>query len=71
MDLTDAQWRKSRYSSQQGACVEVAVSAHACDGSPVVAVRDSTDRSGPSLLFAPRSWLEFMASVKAGEHDLN
>ncbi len=70
MDLAHAQWRTSRYSSQQGACVEVATGVQASDGRPVVAVRDSKDRGGPSLLFAPRSWREFMASVKAGEHDL-
>jgi hypothetical protein len=67
MDGIDrAQWRKSSYSGGNGgACVEVAVLP---DGSR--AVRDSKDRGGAELAFAPDEWLAFTAAVKAGEFDL-
>jgi hypothetical protein len=44
--------------------VEVA----ALDG--VVGVRDSKDRSGPVLAFAPADWRAFLTTVRAGHHDL-
>jgi hypothetical protein len=34
-----------------------------------VAVRDSADRAGPVLAFAPVRWRAFLASVKAGGFD--
>ncbi|MFF3853785.1 DUF397 domain-containing protein [Micromonospora sp. NPDC002575] len=60
MDLTGATWRKSsRSSGNQGDCVEVA------DNLPgAVAVRDSKDRRGPALVFAPASWAAFVAQAK-------
>jgi hypothetical protein len=60
MDLSGAIWRKStRSSGNQGNCVEVA------DNLPgVVAVRDSKDRQGPVLTFAPASWASFVAHAK-------
>jgi hypothetical protein len=66
MDLTDANWRKSSYSSSTGGnCVEVAVPAD--DGlARVVAVRDSKDPGGPRLAFAPGDWQSFMRQVKTG-----
>jgi hypothetical protein len=60
MDLSRAVWRKaSRSSSNGGACVEVA-----CNLPGIVAVRDSKDRSGPVLTFAPAAWDEFVAGLK-------
>lgn len=47
-DLSVATWRKSRYSSGNGSCVEVAFA----DG--IVAVRDSKDTSRPPLGCLPR-----------------
>ncbi|MFJ9445424.1 DUF397 domain-containing protein [Kitasatospora sp. NPDC101235] len=48
-------WFKSSYSNTEGgACVEVAVS-HA-----TVRVRDSKDKSGPQLAFAPQAWADFV-----------
>ena len=43
-----------------GGCVEVALDA----GSPVVAVRDSKDRSGPVLAFPAADWRGFVAAVQ-------
>lgn len=60
-DLSATQWRKSSYSGgQQGdACVEVA------DGiAGLVPVRDSKTPLAPSLLFTPKAWGAFVASVK-------
>jgi len=62
-DLDGAQWRKSRHSNGQGACVEVALLP---DGR--VALRDSKDAgTGPALLFTPREWAAFTAGVVDGE----
>ncbi|MFI6128859.1 DUF397 domain-containing protein [Micromonospora sp. NPDC051141] len=61
MDLTEATWRTSTKSGTNGGnCVEVA------DNLPgVVAVRDSKDRQGPVLAFAPRSWQAFVSHAKS------
>ncbi|MCZ7417920.1 MULTISPECIES: DUF397 domain-containing protein [unclassified Micromonospora] len=58
-DLTGAVWRTStRSSSNGGDCVEVA------DNLPgVVGVRDSKDRTGPALAFAPAAWQAFVARL--------
>ena len=63
MDLTDAEWRKSRYSG--GNCVEVAGNLPG-----VVAVRDSKAPGGPELAFTAAEWAAFTARVKNGEFDL-
>ena len=66
MDLTNARWRKSSYSSGNGGqCVEVAP-----DLPGLVAVRDSKDRGGPVLAFSPDEWQAFTAGVRNGEFDL-
>jgi hypothetical protein len=60
MDLTRAQWRKSRYSGSNGGnCVEVAANLPG-----VVAVRDSKDPQGPALVFTREEWLAFLSVVK-------
>ncbi|HCU97657.1 MAG TPA: hypothetical protein DHU96_35085 [Actinobacteria bacterium] len=38
--------------------------------SGLVAVRDSKDRGGPVLAFAPEEWQAFTAALKDGEFDL-
>ncbi len=63
--LSHAAWRTSSYSGQNGNCVEVAPNLPG-----VVAVRDSKDRGGPVLAFAPDEWRSFTAAVKDGEFDL-
>ncbi len=65
MDLTDARWRKSSHSGNNGGnCVEVAR-----DLPGVVALRDSKDPDGPVLFFTPDEWRAFAAGVRAGEFD--
>ena len=52
-------WRRSTYSFSNGNCVEVA------GAGTMIAVRDSQDRDGPQLAFAPERWAAFAAVVKA------
>ena len=62
MDLAGAAWRKSARSGSNG-CVEIAFLGGQ------IAVRDSKDRSGPVLTFAPTEWEAFLAGVRHGEFD--
>jgi hypothetical protein len=58
-------WRKSSYSNNGGACVEVA----AAPG--VVGVRDSKlGEDSPILAVTPADWSTFVNAVKAGHFDL-
>lgn len=51
-------WRKSSHSGGEGGnCVEVARLA------PEVGVRDSKDRTGAVLRFAPKAWAAFLADL--------
>jgi Domain of unknown function (DUF397) len=52
-------WRKSRYSAENGACVETASTEAG------ILVRDTTDRSGPSLRLSPAAWREFTSSLQS------
>ena len=53
-------WRKSSYSGGNGGqCVEVAAPGG-------VLVRDTKDRAGAVLAFAPDAWRKFAARVKNG-----
>ena len=59
-DLAPA-WRKSSYSANQGACVELS-------GLPTgTAVRDSKDPAGPVLMFTPAAWSAWTAGVRSGQ----
>jgi hypothetical protein len=52
-------WRKTSYSSSNGGeCVEVAG-----DNSRVL-IRDTQDRTGPTLRFSADAWGKFAATVK-------
>ncbi len=56
----DGVWRKSSRSGGDGECVEVAGFADS------VGVRDSKDRQGPALSFAPAGWVRFVAAARVG-----
>ncbi|MGI5146569.1 DUF397 domain-containing protein [Plantactinospora sp. CA-294935] len=59
MDLTDAAWRKSTRSTPNGGdCVEVADNL-----AGRVLVRDSKDRDGGTLTFAPATWHAFITDL--------
>jgi hypothetical protein len=60
-----AVWLKSSRSNGQANCVEVARNLPG-----IVAVRDSKDRGGPALTFAPDEWAAFTAGVRDGQFDL-
>jgi hypothetical protein len=62
IDLSGAQWRISTHSSGTGSCVELA----ALPGGHV-AVRDSTDRARPALVFDSAEWLAFTAGLADGQ----
>jgi hypothetical protein len=65
-DTVELLWRKASYSGNGGgSCVEVARNLPR-----TVAVRDSKDPHGPVLTVAPAGWRDFIADVKAGQHDL-
>ena len=65
MTTEEPQWFKSSYSSNGGACVEVAANLIAARG--VVPVRDSKDPEGPTLAFGTSAFTAFVTAVKAGE----
>lgn len=60
MEELDSRWRKASYSDNGGNCVEVA------DKAARVLVRDTKDRTGPVLGFAPEVWRRFADRVKTG-----
>lgn len=61
IDLSQAVWRKSSYSSGNGQCTEVAFVGER------VAVRDSKNPAGPALVFASDEWDMFVGGVEDGE----
>ena len=64
IDTDSLRWRTARRSVGNGACVEVA---------PIcgeVLIRDSMDRTGPTIRYSGRSWSAFLATAKADRFDL-
>jgi Domain of unknown function (DUF397) len=53
-------WRKSSYSADQGACVEINQRSQW-----VLAVRDSTNSGGPRLFFTLDEWKTFTCEVRS------
>jgi hypothetical protein len=51
-------WRTSSYSGGEGNCIEVA------DQAARVLIRDTQDRTGPVLAFAPDAWRRFADQLK-------
>jgi hypothetical protein len=72
MDLNHITWRKSRRSSQNGSCVEVATTgAHNREQhGTLYLIRDSKDKGSPVLAFAADQWHAFIDGVKRGTFDL-
>ncbi|BCJ41389.1 hypothetical protein GCM10010168_56120 [Actinoplanes ianthinogenes] len=65
-DLTGAVWHKSTWSGGNGGdCVEVATNLPG-----IVALRDTKDPAGATLVFTRAEWDAFLAGVRAGEFDL-
>jgi hypothetical protein len=62
--LSGALWRKSSYSANGANCVEIASNLPG-----VVAVRDSKDRDGATLVTRRHAWTAFVAGIKRGEFD--
>jgi hypothetical protein len=62
IDLSGAQWRISSHSAGSGSCVELA----ALPGGHV-AVRDSTDRARPALVFDADEWRSLVAGIADGQ----
>jgi hypothetical protein len=61
--LKKANWFKSSLSEGAGDCVEATLLT-------AVALRDSKDPEGPSLVFTASEWDAFVAGVKLGEFDI-
>ena len=64
LDLSQARWRKSSLSGDGPSCVEVAFVGD------TVAVRDTKNRDGGTLLFRHDEWTAFIGGVRQGEFDL-
>ncbi|WKX72691.1 DUF397 domain-containing protein [Streptomyces sp. XD-27] len=59
-------WFKSSHSAgNSNDCVEVANLIHTANRG--VAIRDSKNPDGPSLLVTPDGWASFISSVRRGE----
>ena len=66
-DLTGAVWHKSSRSGGNGGdCVEVAGNLPG-----IVALRDTKDPAGATLVFSRDEWDVFLDGVRAGEFDLD
>ncbi|WP_371783643.1 DUF397 domain-containing protein [Streptosporangium subroseum] len=62
-DLSGEQWRKSSLSADGPSCVEVAFVNNA------VAIRDTKDREGGTLMFPRDEWATFVDGIKRGGFD--
>ncbi len=64
-DLSHAIWRKSRRSSHNGGCVEIAANLPG-----VIAVRDSKRPEGGAHVVSRAAFAAFLADASAGRYDL-
>lgn len=60
----DLQWRKTRHSANNGACVEVAQS------DTRILIRDSKNPGGPALNYPQAVWRTFVLESRTGHHDM-
>jgi hypothetical protein len=60
-DLPGATWHRSRRSSPNGNCVEIATL-----GRETMAVRDSKDPDGPALVYPPAAIANLIEAVRMG-----
>ncbi|MFD8382926.1 DUF397 domain-containing protein [Streptomyces sp. NPDC059679] len=59
--ISEGAWFKSSYSTQEaGACVEIA------NLTTAVGVRDSKNKTGPTLLIPATAWTAFVSGVRTG-----
>jgi hypothetical protein len=57
----DREWFKSSRSSSNASCVEVRFAGGGVD------VRDTKDRTGPTLAFDAAGWTTFLTTLKSGQ----
>jgi hypothetical protein len=62
--VNEALWRKARRSVGNGACVEVTVADRG------IAVRDSTDQTGPRVTYSAAAWRNFGQSIRQDRLDI-
>ena len=62
--LYQVRWQKSRYSNSQGSCVEMAL----LPGGDI-AVRNSRDPDGPTLIYTQAEIQALLQGVKDGDFD--
>ncbi|OWA20875.1 DUF397 domain-containing protein [Streptomyces sp. CS057] len=67
MTTESPRWFKSSYSSNGGACIEVAVNLAATRG--IVPVRDSKVAGGPVVAVPVTAFAAFVAGVRGGTFD--
>jgi len=65
INLSQAAWRKSRASSMNGGCVEIAANLPG-----VIAIRDSKRPEGGAHVVGEVAWTAFLADARAGRYDL-
>jgi hypothetical protein len=63
ISMDNLEWRKTRRSANNGACVELAPAAGQ------ILIRDSKDQNGPVIAYSQFSWRLFVASAKTGHFD--
>jgi Domain of unknown function (DUF397) len=66
IDLSQAEWRKSRASSMNGGCVEIAGNLQG-----VVAVRDSKRPENGAHVVGRDAFAAFLADARSGRYDLD
>ncbi|MGW0588474.1 DUF397 domain-containing protein [Streptosporangium sp. NPDC002607] len=62
-DLSGARWRKSSLSADGPSCVEMAFVGND------VAVRDTKNRDGGTLIFRRNEWTTFINGIRNGHFD--